>query len=432
MLFGLMNAGATFQRAMDFAFADELGRFIVIYLHDITLFSKTNEEHLLHLRRVFEKCRKFGLSLNPKKTLFGLEEEKLLGHIISKDGTKIDPNRVEGILKINPLRNKKVVQSFIGKINFLQRFIPNLAEILKAITDMLKKDTEIKWHNDAKDSFTKNAEGHEQPIAFFSRALRDAYLKFNIMEKQTSALVKALKDFRVYIYTHIITFVPSAVIKDILTQTNPEGKRGKWIATILEYDIEIRPTKLIKGQGLANLMAESNYNVLDINFIAELDEQKEQATPLISEVFNTSPWYADIIFVLQNLYAPPSLTKTKARFLKMKSMKFCILDENLYWKDAGGILLNCLMKDESDRVLEEFHQGDYGGHLYWKSTTNKILRAGFYWSTLLSDVHKKVTSCHQCQIFEGKGKLLLLPLKPNLVEFPFQQWGLDQCGKSRE
>lgn len=79
ILFGLMNAGATFQREMDFAFADEIGRFIVIYLDDITVFSKTEEEHLLNLRRVLEKCRKFGISLNPKKTLFGLEEGKLLG-----------------------------------------------------------------------------------------------------------------------------------------------------------------------------------------------------------------------------------------------------------------------------------------------------------------------------------------------------------------
>ena len=71
------------------------------------------------------------------------------------------------------------------------------------------------------------------------------------MEKQAFALVKALKDFRVYIlHSHIISFVPNLVVKDILTQ-DPDGKRGKWIAVILEYDLEIKPTKLIKGQGLA-------------------------------------------------------------------------------------------------------------------------------------------------------------------------------------
>ena len=69
---GLMNEGATFQRAMDIDFSEEIGYFIVIYLDDIIFYSKTDEEHLIHLRKVFEKCRKYGLSLNPKKKNFGL------------------------------------------------------------------------------------------------------------------------------------------------------------------------------------------------------------------------------------------------------------------------------------------------------------------------------------------------------------------------
>ena len=74
------------------------------------------------------------------------------------------------------------------------------------------------------------------------------------MEKQAYALVKGLKDFRVYIlHSHIIALVPHIVVKDILSQ-DPDGKRGKWIAVILEYDLEIKPTKLIKGQGLTQLM----------------------------------------------------------------------------------------------------------------------------------------------------------------------------------
>ena len=95
MPFGLMNAGATFQRAMDIAFSDEIGHFIVIYLDDIIVYSKTEEEHLEHLRKVFEECRRFGLSLNPKKTVFGLQEGKLLRHIISEKGIRIDPQRFE-------------------------------------------------------------------------------------------------------------------------------------------------------------------------------------------------------------------------------------------------------------------------------------------------------------------------------------------------
>ena len=89
-------------------------------------------------------------------------------------------------------------------------------------------------------------------------------------------------------------------------------------------------------------MAESNFHALDINFLAVVDGSEEQATPNIKEAFLNSPWYTDLIFVLHNLQAPPGLTKTKAIFIKLKALKFCILEGNLYWKDPGGIFLNCL------------------------------------------------------------------------------------------
>ena len=110
--FGLRNAGATFQREMDIAFAKEIHDFLVIYLDDITLFSKSNQQHLDHLRQIFTKCRKYGISLNPKKYLFGLEEGKLLGHIISKDGIWIDPARIEAILQIPHPWNIRELQAF--------------------------------------------------------------------------------------------------------------------------------------------------------------------------------------------------------------------------------------------------------------------------------------------------------------------------------
>jgi hypothetical protein len=70
MPFGLMNAGETFQQAMDIAFVGERDKFVVIYLDDLTVFSQSDEEHLLHLKQTFEKCHKFGLSLNPKEISF--------------------------------------------------------------------------------------------------------------------------------------------------------------------------------------------------------------------------------------------------------------------------------------------------------------------------------------------------------------------------
>jgi len=139
---------------MDIDFAYEKDKFIVLYLDDITMFSKTNINNLFHLKIVFEKCTKFSISLETEKSLFGIEEGKFLVHIISEDGIRIDPRRIEAIMKIDPLRNKNEVHSFIGRINFLRRFILNLVETLRVITNMLRKENEIKWNANAEMYFS--------------------------------------------------------------------------------------------------------------------------------------------------------------------------------------------------------------------------------------------------------------------------------------
>ena len=94
MPFRLMNAGTTFQRAMDIAFVGKKEIFFLIYLDDIIVSSSNHKNHLQHLKKVFLKCRQFGISVNPKKSQFSLEEDKLLGHIVSTEDVNIDPTRV--------------------------------------------------------------------------------------------------------------------------------------------------------------------------------------------------------------------------------------------------------------------------------------------------------------------------------------------------
>ena len=119
MPFGLINAGATFQRAMDIAFYGLIGHSAVVYLNDITIISKKREEHAFHLKQIFERCRKYGISLNPKKCVFAVTEGKLLGHVVSKKGISIDPERIKAIEHIPLPHNKKGMQSFMGTINFV-------------------------------------------------------------------------------------------------------------------------------------------------------------------------------------------------------------------------------------------------------------------------------------------------------------------------
>ena len=83
------------------------------------MFSKHRGDHLRHLKKIFERCRKYGISLNPKKSVFAVAEGNLLGHIINKQGIVVDPERVKAIAQIPPPSSKKAMQSFLGKINFV-------------------------------------------------------------------------------------------------------------------------------------------------------------------------------------------------------------------------------------------------------------------------------------------------------------------------
>ena len=107
MPFGLINAGATFQRAMDAAFHEYINKFMVVYQDKLTTYSKRVEDHCRHSEKIFIKALEYGVSLNPKKCTFGVTEGKLLGHIASKDGVKINPERVASIDKVPKLKNVK-------------------------------------------------------------------------------------------------------------------------------------------------------------------------------------------------------------------------------------------------------------------------------------------------------------------------------------
>jgi hypothetical protein len=94
-------------------------------------------------------------------------------------------------------------------------------------------------------------------------------------------------------------------------------------------------------------MAQSDCDAMGMNFIVDLSEStQEEATMQVSQEFVDSSWYVNIIYVLNNLQAPPDINKTKAIFLKLKEVKFCILDNSLYWKDPGGMLLRCLLEND--------------------------------------------------------------------------------------
>ena len=107
MPFSIINARATFQREMDITFQGLIRHNVVVYLDDVTIFSKKREDHVFDLKHIFYRCGKYGISLNPKKNIFVVLEGKLLGHIISKKGISIESERIEVISQIPLPHNKK-------------------------------------------------------------------------------------------------------------------------------------------------------------------------------------------------------------------------------------------------------------------------------------------------------------------------------------
>ena len=153
----------------------------------------------------------------------------------------------------------------------------------------------------------KDDERLDHPISFFSKTLRDAELKYDPIKKQAYALIKSLKSFRIYIlHTKVISYVPLDFVKDVLTHPNIDGNRAKWIAKMVEFDIEVKPTKLVKGQGLANLMAEENCDLIGMNFIGISSEnlqtkavaEEKHESQQVAENLSSCEWYSGIIHFL--------------------------------------------------------------------------------------------------------------------------------------
>jgi hypothetical protein len=125
--FGLKNAGATYQRAMNLIFYDLLGVLMEVYIDNVVVKSVGFKEHMADLKLSLERMKKYGLRMNPLKCAFGVASGRFLGFIEHEHGIQIDPMKIESIRKIGEPVCKKDVQKLLGKINYLRHFISNIA-----------------------------------------------------------------------------------------------------------------------------------------------------------------------------------------------------------------------------------------------------------------------------------------------------------------
>ncbi|XP_050379506.1 uncharacterized protein LOC126796823 [Argentina anserina] len=157
MSFGLTNARATYQRAMNLIFHDVLGGILEVYIDDVVVKSKKKEDHIEHLRTVFSRMRKHKLRMNPAKCIFGVRAGDFLGFIVHERGIEVAEDKSKAVLDMPAPRNKKELHSLLGKINFIRRFISNSAGKTAVFSPLmkLKTDQEFQWGPAQQEAFDK-------------------------------------------------------------------------------------------------------------------------------------------------------------------------------------------------------------------------------------------------------------------------------------
>ena len=137
MLFGLTNALAAFMDLMNLVFRSYVDRFVMVFIDDILVYSKDREDHDTHLRVALETLRKEQLYAKMSKCEFWLREVSFLGHIVSEEGIRVDPSKIEVILEWKPLRNVTEVHSFLGLAGYYRRFIKGFSTTAAPMTRLL-------------------------------------------------------------------------------------------------------------------------------------------------------------------------------------------------------------------------------------------------------------------------------------------------------
>jgi hypothetical protein len=138
MTFGLKNAGTTYQCAMNYIYHDLVSKLVEIYIDDVVVKSTSIEGHLGDLRQVFERIKRFGLKMNPKKCTFSVSVGQFLGFLVQERGIEIGLKSQEIVRAMVPPTTKRELQQLIGKINFVRRFISNLSGRIKPFMDLVK------------------------------------------------------------------------------------------------------------------------------------------------------------------------------------------------------------------------------------------------------------------------------------------------------
>src|SRR5664279_5495686 len=286
MSFGLTNAPATFMRLMNSVFMEYLDKFVVVYIDDILIFSKTEEEHAKHLFLVLTKLRDHRLYAKFSKCEFWLDELVFLGHVVSAKGVAVVPDKIQNIMHAQSPKTVKDIRSFLGMAGYYRRFIEGFSKIAKPMTELLKKDKKFQWSDKAEEGFqtlkTKLTtapvlvlpdtskdfvifcdaslqslgcvlmqEGHV--VAYASRQLKPHELNYPTHDLELAAVVHALKKWRPYLFgNRCELYSDHQSLKYLFTQPELNLRQRRWLELIKDYDLGI-----IYQPGKANVVADA-------------------------------------------------------------------------------------------------------------------------------------------------------------------------------
>nr|XP_027189420.1 protein NYNRIN-like [Cicer arietinum] len=296
MPFGLKNAGATYQRAMVTLFHDMMHKEIKVYVDDMIAKSRTEEEHVINLQKLFVRLRKFRLRLNPAKCTFGVRSDELLGFIVGQKGIEVDPDKVRAIQEMPAPRTEKEVRGFLGRLNYIARFISHLTATCEPIFKLLRKDQKVEWNDNCQKAFEKIKQYLSKPpilvppvpekplimyltvldesmgcvlgqhdesgrkehaIYYLSKKFTSCETRYSLLERTCCALAWAARRLRQYMLCHTTWLVSKMdPIKYIFEKPALNRRIARWQMLLSEYDLVYVTQKSIKGSALAEYLAQ--------------------------------------------------------------------------------------------------------------------------------------------------------------------------------
>lgn len=272
MPFGLTNAPSTFQAAMNNLLRPFLRKFALVFFDDILVYSPTWQTHLTHLQQVIEALARHQFYAKLSKCQFGVSSVEYLGHIISFEGVKADPSKLQAMVEWPTPKNIMALRAFLGLTGFYRRFVLNYATIASPLTDLLKANS-FTW-SEAADIAFQNLKAamtnlpllslpdftipfevttdasltaigavlsqNSKPLAFFSKKLTPRLSASSTYVRELYALTEAIKKWRQYLLGSTFKiFTDHKSLKSLMTQTIQTPEQQKWLTKLLGYTYEI-------------------------------------------------------------------------------------------------------------------------------------------------------------------------------------------------